>query len=259
MLFLYFKPGVKEVTADIFRKAGLDYAVRKDMLSSECNGGPDDTAGAICCPGFSGIFGYRADSQKWEQIHGTDMWVGFDTREPPSVEELAREDQVLGEYVELGDGQSWMIPIARQWIEEGERIVYAPKLPRSREYADGKWRSGDVVPSYIELWNHATSFWDALTAATVTTEGSDTIASVQWTYQEETDACVCALQANYHVGPTEVSELKLLDDTTASKIMGVVVELASFETLIKKKHPPFATSPFDNGPPVSSQAISQAS
>ncbi len=92
---------------------------------------------------------YSPDKQTWRKRPGDDcVWVGYWNDEPPTPRDLANENQIAGENVELG-GSQWIVP-SFVWHsgEDGFRL----HLPTYFDLDEnGKWVYGEVEQEYAHL------------------------------------------------------------------------------------------------------------
>ena len=110
-----------------------------------------------------------------------------------------------------------------------------------------------MLPRYRRLWKLAEEWWAAFTGGriegqTIQTDFSDASAF---------DCAVECLQANYRVGPVEISLLGLLDDGDAlRRILDALVDwpvwlAAQKKMIVQDGSPDPAVSPGPDGPPDS--------
>jgi len=149
--FYYWVPGGRPgITSQDLAAAGLGYAITQPTARG-CDSGPDSQRGVVVCHGENrdGKLGFFPDKQTWRKIPGKDVWVGW-YNDLPTVEDLARETQITGEWVRLGDGQLWLVPMARRWAAMDDTLVWDYNLPCKLSLDDdGKWVPGDVLPQQL--------------------------------------------------------------------------------------------------------------
>lgn len=157
--------------------------------------GPDDQSGLlISWPGDGPPkTGYDAERQTWRPAvpqgawPAARYWIGFWNESPPRPEELAVTYQQAGSDVELGDGQRWLIPHARE-------------LPAEMKLADdGTWRFAPQR-QFHELWIAALRWRDWFQNA----KPGDT-----YEYADMAEFVLQALQVNYRMTREVVDHLKL--------------------------------------------------
>ena len=148
-----------------------------------------------------------ADGMHWFPIAGKLLLGVFQSPENPvRPDQLARAEQRPGHLVRLGDGQEWLIPVAR--LASG-----GPGLPRRRAIrADGSigW---EVDAAYRELSDFANIAWDARNGAAcdVTEDDLDRFAAL-------------ALGVNYRIGLTEAVALGLFTDISLRGIVDALLD-----------------------------------
>lgn len=236
--FLYFMPGrgIDVTDEDIAAATGLAHAFEGRPATSEVREGPDGERGVLLADRKvePSRFNYRAESQVWRKLLVSHVWVGMYKDNPPGPEDLAREQQLRGEWVELGDGEQWLVPLARGLSVEDDELVYHVALPSVRTLDDsGEWKQHDVVQRYAPLWDVASQYWDAVTGALAKKKAED--GKLTLDFEGETDAAVVALQANYRIGAVEASMLELLNDLTVGKILNATVDFDHATEWLKKK------------------------
>jgi hypothetical protein len=240
--FLYYVPTQKgALTQDDLRAAGLSYAfeLRKgeNPTARGCSPGPDNMIGLVLGQQSEGL-GYYPQRQTWRKIPSSPAgaWVGFETATPPGPDDLQRAKTIDGKLVELGDGNQWLIPIARRPVESNGHLAGMIALPERLALDDvGEWVSGGVDPKYREVWEAAILFWDSLMSADVDENG------ISLTFSQAADAAVAALAANYRVNRLEVSALGLLSDSIINAILETLVDFDSVRSYLKKKAEESAT------------------
>jgi len=145
--------------------------------------------------------------QRWSE--GDPLWVGHYVCEPPTPDDLARDELVRGYRVPLADGQRWAVPLARKFPE-------GTALPQA-VYLD---KQGAVIceplPKYAQFTQHVDAFWQALAEHGESTEDLD---PDQWF-----DLAVEALAVNYRLGRSEVSHLGLLTTENIWLLLLVMVD-----------------------------------
>lgn len=224
-VIMYFLPGRRELVGlKQVGELGLDYAFDGPSITSrEVINGPEGAAGIIFACG-DGDVRYKLEKQTWEPYPGKlddagkpALWYGYWTDDPPGPDYFARKGQFDGHLVKLGDGQQWLVPVAR-------RIDGTTVLPRSMSWRgdDERWGPGEVIPVYRELFSQACRLFDTLLAAASKAEEGDM--SVEMTFNEEADICAIALAANYRLGPAEISLLNLFDTQTEPEVAFALVD-----------------------------------
>lgn len=243
----YFVPGAgagithKEIVA-----AGLGYAYREPMALRECTKGPEgEPAGVLLTfgPG-AGSIELDNNQQRWRRIPDAGKteavaWVGACCVQAFAAPDFARPSLLFGHQVELAAGGEWLVPLARGCNADADTLDWHIALPTCVEYNDaGEWVNGDVIPKYIALWQTATRFWDAVMAELLAIDPDaelDDEPLELMGFGEIQSAAVFALQANYAVGPVEVSLLGLFDSNAAQRVLLALVGWLDYQEWSKKK------------------------
>jgi hypothetical protein len=150
---------------------------------------------------------YHPEQQVWHKSVEGDWWVGVDREQKPTPAELIRDKYLTGYNVELGDGNKWIVPVARYFdgknplpatmiIGEGGEVEYKPLL----QY---KW-----------LWDAANRIWDA--------DYKQTDEQVET--KERIMICIKALAINYRIGIDEANMLGLFTADTLARCTEAIVD-----------------------------------
>lgn len=163
------------------------------------------------------------DTQTWVELPGTDgMYVGW--YELPTPDQLARPKQLRGRGVELADGNEWLIPLARYFVECGSDYGFTCALPSAASYDGEKWSESGPVAKYQPLWDIALRWLEEMTPEE---DGTATV-------QDDCNDCVSVLGFNYRLGPIECSVLKLLTADARGEIVATVLDIHTFLEWSKK-------------------------
>ncbi len=211
--FIYFVDGMTPACRESeLDKIGLRYAFPSTPdVRQACNGPGNQSGRVLARPGVSGRVGYFPDQQTWIPSENEQFWIGWENGAKPTPADLARDDQIPGEFVEMADGNEWLIPTARDFQEVDGFAEWYTLLPQKMQRRYGEWIQGDVIDRHRDLWIAAEECWNECLSAM--SSGSGLLISM--------DCAVTALQTNYHVGFDEVSELGLLT-STGPHLMGIV-------------------------------------
>jgi hypothetical protein len=218
-MFLYFVEGWSGRSAP----AELQYAFDKSVASREIVGaGPSGAAGMLLGRSDEGL-AYHPDKQTWQKIPGSKCWVGMNTDDRPLPDSLARTRRFIkGHFVELGDGNSWQVPIARSIDVESQTLRYIDTLPMSVIMDEsGQWVPGEIVPHFRRLWEIASWFFDRLTESNDGQLGIDP----QIAFHRATEV----LGHNYFVGPVELSMLGVWHSGGYASVLEALVDLPKLE------------------------------
>jgi len=250
--FLYFVPDLVDLPdAAKLRALGLDYAfgrlpAARFITAAGPSGGPGLLLGEEGWADGTAI-GYYPDRQTFRQNVETSKrpnvrtWVGLWTQRRPGPEDLLRRDALSGWPVRLGDGQEWLVPVARRFVEQFDELRYYNALPHSVDVDEaGRWTRRSMVGAYAGLWPIAERFWDWYIAHA---PGGDAVGDTDaaapsgstWTDQEIYESAVTALAVNYHLGPAEVGLLGLLVDSRAGDILKALIDVPTLIEWSKKK------------------------
>jgi len=250
--FLYYLPGLADspTTGDL-EAFGLGYAFAdaKGLTRGGVHAnGPDGGQGKLVCDSArladGQPMGYYPDYQAWKQVpsscvEGKPAWVGFDNRFQPGPADLERRERLDGYMIDMADGRSWCVPIARRIQEEGEG---EPALPRTLELdADGDLVPGEVLPKYHGLWEIAIRYQEHFEKLC---KGESS------TFEKPDRAAAEVLGFNYVVGLAEIVMLGLLTHggPEAANILSALIDLPGWFALKKKEA--IAGSNIDSGQPA---------
>lgn len=250
--FLYFLPNcTTPPSKEELAKLGLAYAfTRTPAVNPVSNVFGQNGAVAFDPERIdSGRAAFRADQQEWLPIPGSQCHVGVDKSDKPSPGDLQRLTMLPGRAVELGDEQLWQVPFARSWGEGG----WSDELPASVSVLpDGRWKNGETVPRYQELWQIASDYVSFILG------GASEQEEARLQGYGLFSAGTLALQANYLVGPAECSLLRLWNKHNAQSVLDALVQRDQMEALLQKKMKEAGsgeaiTSPSSAGPAASTE------
>jgi hypothetical protein len=204
--FLYFKPdATKTVTAADVKAWGLGHAFTSDSVAGTvCNiNTPTGGTGMVFADEkrlgeMTAVM--QMEDQEWRKIPKSDCYVGYWKAAPPTPEDLIRPTYLPGYFVAMGDHE-WVIPLTARFDETRKLIVTA--LPCYLECDEsGNWNEGDVLDLHRHLWEIGQPFRDDVTARLLNGEPPR-----DFTNNELGNAAVGYLQANYVVGPGELTAM----------------------------------------------------
>lgn len=204
--FLYFKPNYTgQVSPASIAAWGLAYAFPTSPAGSVCMGStPSRTPGVVFAEDVrhqGHAIGMHVDRQAWRKIPGSDLYVGYWRDHKPTPRELARPLLIPGYRVRLADDQEWQVPLVRRF--DTEQLASVSNLPCYMELdEDGTWRRSRVLGVHAHLWELTQPVADALLGEYV--EGRTPVVDDRAIMA----ALVALLQANYVVGPAELSLLE---------------------------------------------------
>jgi len=234
--YLYYVPGAGH---DVdYHAAGLDYAF-DDRSPTRCpvTRGPDGAAGVVVSCDEPMRVRYVPAEQTWGPVPGTEAWVGYWRDAPPGPGDLERARMLVGHRHRLGDGQEWIIPLARGVLVSGDELLGSLSvIPCTRKLdAGGSWVNGDPLPQYREFGAIAARWFDAVVAA------NDAGGPVQYDYDEEDDAAA-VLGVNYRIGRAEISLRGLFATYTAREVLYLIMDSPTLVEWNKKKQQREASS-----------------
>jgi hypothetical protein len=232
--FVYYLPGASlPLGSEDIANAGLAYAFagEKAPLKITTTAGPEGQGPGIVLAAHDYVAakaGYK-DGQTWRRVPKTDAWVGMYPDDRPGPDDLAAKQQVPGHYITLGDGNDWLIPVARAVAPQDGRLVGYCALPHTIDCDDdGNWTAETVVVKYAPLWNIAERFLDSVLNSQE--DGEDI-----FNFQGMTDAALIALATNYRLGRAEVGLLGIFDVYNTLQLLGAVIDSPTSTEWIKKK------------------------
>lgn len=241
--FIYYLPGVDRASATPEQLAafGLGYAFEHPVCAGVTRG-PSDSKDE---PGPSGVVvsesrdgvppRYLPDKQTWRRLSSA-AWVGMFSSAPPTPKDLAREKQLGGYLLTLGDGRPWHVPCARRWHDQGDDDpAYLCTLPQGLDYdRDRGWHLGAVKDRYRPLWRLVEAYAAAMSAA-VEAAGADPRVEIKFQFDQLDELAVTALQLNYRISDVELAMLGVYDEEARQRIVDHVLDMPAFEALAKKK------------------------
>lgn len=238
---LYFVPEVPAVPAEMLAELGLAEVLGKSVTQAPINNGPDGKSGVIFKASTDDQpMGYKADTQRWVPGPKKQFWLGYDRENPPGPADLARETGLPGKWIELGDGNQWLVPVARLAITESV-------LPVRYELDDEGNDTFTVCREYQGLWDMAAELCSDFFCAVVAGKNEITMDT-----DRMPEIAAAAIGENYRVGLTECKLLGLLTSKNMTGIFNILVDFEGFLELTaqeaaKKKSTPDATAHTDSG------------
>jgi hypothetical protein len=156
--------------------------------------------------------------------------------------------------VELVDGRRWQLPVARRFgvpqtdAEWDAPLPYRIQLPQALALqADGTWDEAGVIPKYARLWQIASEFVECKLFEMGLLGPPSDVVLARFDFAGQIAAAIECLAINYRVGPAEASRLGLLTIEHCRRILEVLIDQESFETLFKKKASRHATANMSPG------------
>lgn len=231
---LYYLPGARSPFGrEKLEAAGLGYAVEPGRLTwVESLRGPEGAPAGVVCADTAGCeearIGLYPERQVWRKAPGRDWWLGWYRDHVPGPNELRREKQLAGHWVELGDGRKWLAPVARSWAGDVGNVRWVRAVEAA--YAldeEGNWAVTGVAAAHEALWGAANAVWEEVRQLEET--GKRTLE-----LQDQAGMAVLALGMNYRVSAVEASALGLLTDGAMAEIFRALIDWPKLEELSKK-------------------------
>jgi len=242
--FLYFKPGLTEITIAEIKKLPMGYAFEsREIVSQVSSGlGPSGSCGVL----FASKqrvpvtrLRFNAKEQTWIEWEG--FHVGYWNDSKPTPKELLRGATLPGTYIELGDGNDWMIPVARRWSinEASHAMEWETSFPRNLELRGaGRVFNGAVIEKYQGLWAIANAVFNVRHDGETADEfvSSEAERELMGDGSRQVLCAVQAIQANYAIGPAEaLNLLGLFHSETMTQIYDVLTDWDNYTDVVQKK------------------------
>lgn len=242
--FLYFIPNKDEIAVAEIRNLPMAYAFEKrESISQVLLGAGPASASGVLFASKQRVpvtrLKYDASKQTWIEWEG--FHVGFWNESRPTPDELIRSETLPGKYIELGDGNDWMIPVARRWSinEDSHAMEWETSFPRNLELR-GKDRvhNGSVIEKYRQLWVIANAVFNVRHDGETASEyiSTDAERELMGDGSRQVLCAVQAIQANYCVGPAEcLNLLGLFHSETMLRIYDVLCDWQNYLDVVQKK------------------------
>jgi hypothetical protein len=249
--FLYYLPGLHAASRAEIKAAGLGYAFSRSPATVRVAGGPDGQGGIVLADEAALGRGpsYARDGQAWRRIPGLPAWVGRGNEDPlPGPADLARDDQLDGHWLTLGDDRAWLCPVARGAIVEDGELRWFVRVPRILDVdEEGNWYPARVAPRFARLWQIAERWAETHAGARRESDEAGNV-SIVLTVQDAIGFAVESLAANYRLGVAEAGILGLLTKDLAGAVLDNVIDMPGIAEALKKKLDPAGGRTAD-GPP----------
>lgn len=243
--FLYYIPGDSgRMTVENALALPCAYAF-EDCKAIDSRGvlrGPADDQPAGLVIARSGTvpdsdMGLFLDRQIWTKMDQSDVWIGYCKSEDgtptfPKPVDLARPRQIDGRPLKLGDGNEWIIPIARRLqIHDGDLVPYCA-LPMVSEYKNGTWASSGVRSQFRGLWDISNKYLTSFMSGKLEDDGRYYF---EYDFPTMHESAFLALTTNYYVGRDEISILQLLDNEIAQAILNELIDMPTYVEFVTSK------------------------
>ena len=254
---LYFLPGVTrgtllpggELSRSLLESRGLANVfadvTTADAVVNELTGpGPGKQTGLVLTyrdadGQVDGRMGYYAAQQEWQSFLDGKLWIGIDTANPPTPEQLRRKRQHRGYPIELADGDQWQIPIIRR--PDGSSL-----LPTDMYVDDAGELQQPLKRQYLTYWEESAEVADWFFSE----NGSGSFGGESFSAKKALSLAVRALSLNYRFGDREQAVLRILDSETYIAVLGFSVDVVRFRAIAeaqKKTEPPSGTETITPG------------
>jgi len=223
--FIYFIPGLDHTPSDIdLENVGLGH-LKNNWSEYVGSTGPTNKGGAIfggSCKVQNGVLiGYYKDTQEWTEYNDGKFWIGYQKDYKPKPENLEKENVLIGYEVLLGDGNKWMIPIAR-------RFESGCILPQS-VFLDGAGvLKGEILEEFIVFSKQAEDIFDDFISEM---EPDKKFKAKVNTVGYMFEIAVEAISLNYNISKWEISLLRLLTTENSTRINLSIIDFPSLQSI----------------------------
>ncbi len=201
--------------------AELDRVIRRPVTTRSHENGPGGGPCQIVSSGDAKRTHYEPDLQTWSDCGG--YWTGFWKEDPPAVLDLKRKTQLAGHEVKLGDGENWLIPVARS-LPGGSPLPAAMILGKDGEVVT------EELPQFAEFAAAAERLWQDFRIMWGWDEGEPSLNTADWIR-----IAAMAVGWNYHAGVNEFNSLRLITSENLVRILKAIVDYPAMEAMMDKK------------------------
>lgn len=221
-----------------FERYGVQYACPPYIANQFRYGvtldGPDGKSGVIYQQNATTqSLQYDKNKQRWKRIPNTEVYVGVWSNDPPKAEKLIKSDAIGGTYVQLGDGDKWLIPVARFECDNETTGYLTPQV----DIDDfGNVIPGQFSPTQDKLNQMAERLAKAFIEAFDKLVQENTPNPV-FRFDIDDHDPFDIIAANYRVSPAEIVLLNLFRwrDNAFKDIVKVFIDSDSYIQLYAKK------------------------
>lgn len=214
--FHYFFPGATTEGEgnSALARAGLDPVIESGGRTWRgIRGGPGDQVGQLMTNAGGGEHraAYLPETQTWRECGDDEtgrFWIGYTTDTPPAPLDLVRPEVVDGHLIELSDGESWTVPMARVF-------PFGTRLPQTMALGPNHTTVKEVLPRYAALSHAAERIFEQV------------IEHGRWTEDDLLLIGLCsdALSVNYFVGEWELAAaLRIFDTRSIRSIIEALID-----------------------------------
>ena len=224
-------PKRTQVNCEWLRSIGLGFAFdEKQAIDKREIVSPvpqfDDQVGMVITTDSKSQLGFYPERQTWHRLTSIgheSVFYGWDNDAPPTPKDLARQEMIDGEFVQLDDGNKWLIPIAREYVvHDGEPLARCA-LPCKLSLVNGELlKSGRPLQKYQDLWQIAENW--AMHISTSSTVSAEHV----------TQAALC-ITANYKICTEQLFEIEAINSTLrkAFDVLNVLTDLRSLGMIVE--------------------------
>lgn len=211
MNFLYFVPNTR--TGDAIRQAGISDLLEPGKVASRTVfKGPDDLSGMMFYSGEAIDCNYKPQEQTWLKSNSGLFFIGYYKSSPPTILELKRTVQISGYPIELRNGESWLVPLARIF-PNGTRLPQSLVLGSKGEVIK------EILPQYATFSMKCEKFWKDFEISMGLTSGEP-----QMTEVEAIELAAEALNLNYRINIDGINAIKLFTTQNIGEILAMIVD-----------------------------------
>lgn len=229
MHFLYAIPNCNSVNEKKLEEAGLMNIfedIKPNFSQRYTAQGPGEKDCTLLCIGNDATQLYfKPAEQDWQQSLNERYYIGFYKNNKPTERELRREIQLEGHDVKLGDGEKWLIPVAREFPVG---IVLPQSLMLGK---NGEVISGGILPQYAQFGMKAEKVWEEFKVGISQAKQKD---EMKLTLSEGMEFAIDALAFNYYVGTEEVNLLELITSQNLQEIIEAVIDMPAVLEAMKQ-------------------------
>ena len=230
--FLYFAAGRPRVDQAWLEAHGPAHAFEPDDLGrisqAEVGQGPGDQRGVLFArtAGEPQPMGYAPGVQKWAKAVSGGWWVGCETDAPPTPADLEHSEIIDGHVVRMGDGQQWLVPVARLFSG-------GTALPQAIVLGPNGEKVLRALPAYAAIARHAERVAQDVHIGIGLRERPKDYEPMS--LLDGWDICVAALALNYRIGPDEASLLEILTTPVVPQVLGALVDVPTLMAVAQQR------------------------
>ncbi len=230
---LYFLPKLHGLAKADLAKYGLAgvFGAAGPVFRGTADG-PGKEAGIVFSIGKPGAGdpspSYVPAKQRWEKAKTADYWLGVWEEKPPTPEALLRDENFVGHWVQLTDGNRWLVPVAR--LCSGQIL-----MPQSLSLGPDGGIVKAALPRFAKFCADGERVWSQFLDENKTELELQLENFEPHTLKEQWGLAIEALALNYHIGPEEVSFLGLLTTHNIRSVLQAVIDIPTLEVFAKAR------------------------